>query len=104
MAVTFKVETSKLLSTASQFQSSASVWNSTINQMISLVNSTGCQWCGTAADSFRRKFRQHGQDRQDIYSLINEHVSDLQKIASNYQKTENSISSSANSLRTNVVH
>lgn len=104
MAVTFKVETTKLLDTATRFQQSANTWNSTISQMINLVNSTGCQWCGSAADTYRRRFAQHDQDRRDIQSLINEHITDLQRIAQNYQKTESDIVGSANQLRTDVVH
>ena len=104
MAVTFKVETTKLLDTATRFQQSANTWNSTISQMINLVNSTGCQWCGSAADTYRRRFAQHDQDRRDIQSLINEHISDLQQIARNYQQTESNIAGAANQLRTNVVH
>ena len=104
MAVTFKVETTKLLDTANRFQQSASVWNNTISQMINLVNSTGCQWCGTAADTFRRKFQQHNQDRQDIVSLVNEHIDDLLNIASNYERNEENLTGQANGLRTNVVH
>ena len=104
MAITFKVETTKLLDTANAFQQSASNWNNTITQMIQIVNSMGCQWCGTAADTYRRRFAQHDQDRRDIQSLINEHVSDLRQIAQNYQKTESDITGHSSNLRTNVVH
>ena len=104
MAVTFNVETSRLRTTANSFRSSASVWRNTIQQMISQVNSTGCQWCGNAADTYRRKFQQHQQDCNDIYSLINEHIDDLMNIADNYDRNENNLAGQANSLRTNVVH
>lgn len=104
MAVTFKVETSKLLSTASQFENSARVVNTTIDQMIQLVHNTTGQWAGQAADTYRRKFDRHDQDRRDIYNLITEHISDLRQIAQNYQRTEQTLANNANSLRSNVVH
>ena len=104
MAVRFLVETSKLRSTAQQFQSSATVWGNTIQNMLNTVSSTGCQWCGSAADSFRRKFAQHQQDRNDIINLINEHVRDLQEIAANYDRIDQDIAGQANSLRIDVVH
>ena len=104
MAVVFKVETDKLLSTAAQFENSARVANTTVDQMIQLVHQTNGQWAGQASDTYRRKFDRHDQDRRDMYSLITEHIQDLRKIAENYARNEQNLASTANSLRNDVVH
>ena len=104
MAVRFFVETSKLRSTANEFQNSAQIWGNTIQRMLDTVNATGYEWVGSASDSYRRKFAQHAQDRKDILSLINEHMEDLRRIAQNIDQNESNLASEASGLRTDVVH
>jgi WXG100 family type VII secretion target len=84
-----KVDPQKLISTSEQFGTTGSQIKSLTDQMISIVDSLKSSWQGDAATSYNTKFRQLDNDMQKMYSMIQEHVSDLNEMAQKYIAAEN---------------
>lgn len=104
MTGTLKVSTSKLISTANSFNSTGSQIKSITNQMTSLVNAlSGNVWTGDAANAYKRKFSALQDDINRMISMINEHVTELNEMARDYEKTEADNANTANSLSGDVI-
>ena len=104
MASTIKVSTSKLRSTANAFNSTGSQVRSITNQMVTLVNALNGQvWSGDAANAYKQKFSQLQDDINRMASMINEHVTDLNNIAQEFDRAESSNVSTSNALAGDVI-
>ena len=85
-----KVSTSKLTSTANSFQATGNQIKSITNQMTTLVNSlNGSVWSDEAASR--------------MIKMVNEHVTDLNEMAREYEKTQTANTNLANSLSGDVI-
>lgn len=104
MTGTLKVEPSKLKSTATAFQSTGNAIKSLTNQMTNLVNGlTGSVWSGDAASAYTNKFKGLQDDINRMIAMVNEHVSDLQEMAAEYEKAESANVSAASALSSDVI-
>lgn len=104
MSVIIKVNTSKLTSTANSLQSTGNQIKNITNQMTSTVNElSGSVWSGDAATAYRKKFSDLQDDINRIHKMISEHVNDLNTIAREYEKTENTNINLGNSLSGDVI-
>lgn len=104
MAGVIKVSTSKLRSTASEFQNSANQIKSLTSQMTSIVNGLSGQiWTGEASNTYKQKFQGLNDDIEKMIKYINEHVSDLQQMAATYESAENENQSQASGLSSDVI-
>ena len=100
---TLKVTTSKLTSTASSFQSTGNQVKNLTTQMTTIVKSLSGQiWSGEAASAYIKKFDGMQDDISKI-KMINEHVTDLQEMAREYEAAENTNVSAANALSSDVI-
>jgi len=99
-----KVETSKLTSTAREFSTSADAVNRITNNMLDKVNST-CNgvWKGNASTMYRLKFGTLQDDMRRMYKMFQEHCKDLQEMARNYEKAEQTNTSKFTSLQEDPV-
>ena len=105
MEGTIKVDTSKLRSTAIQFNSTGSTIRTMTNNMTNTVNSlSGCVWSGEAANNYKRKFNRLRDDIERMLRMINEHVTDLQDMAQRYELTESQNAAVTNGYRDDVIH
>ena len=103
-AGTFKVETSRLKSTANSFNNTGNQIKSTTSQMMSIVNSlSGTVWSGDAASKYKKQFGQLQDDINKIVKMINEQVTDLNEMARGYEEAEKQNASMAASLRGDVI-
>ncbi|MGN0290469.1 MAG: WXG100 family type VII secretion target [Lachnospiraceae bacterium] len=101
---TLKVTPAKLKSTATALQSTGSQVKSLTAQMTTLVSSlSGNVWSGDAATAYTKKFKKLDDDISKMKKMIDEHVKDLQTIASQYEKTENANKAAANALSSDVI-
>lgn len=98
MEGTLLVTPEKLQSTASSFQSKASQVKSLHDNMISKVNSLSGSWTGEAAAAYNSKFTALQTSMDKIFSMITEHVTDLNTMAEQYISAENAAQSAANDL------
>lgn len=72
----------KLQSTASSFQSKASQVQALHTNMISKVKALGGTFTGEAAEAYIAKFNALETSMNKVNSMINEHVRDLNEMAS----------------------
>lgn len=101
---TLKVTPAKLKSTATSFQSAGNQIKTLTNQMTTTVKSlSGQVWSGDAATKYVNKFNGLNDDIQKMIKMINEHVQDLNDMASAYEKAEQANVTSAETLSSDVI-
>lgn len=104
MTGTLKVTPKELKNTASSFKSTGDQAKSLTDQMTELVNSlTGNVWSGDAASAYTKKFKGLQNDITRMHKMIAEHVNDLNTMAAEYEKTENTNKELANALASDVI-
>jgi WXG100 family type VII secretion target len=104
MTGTIKVDTAKLKSTASSLQSTGNTIKNTTSQMTTLVNSlSGSVWSGDAATAYTKKFSELQDDINRIIKMINEHVTDLNSMAQEYETAESENKALADALSGDVI-
>jgi WXG100 family type VII secretion target len=104
MTGTLKVTPQELKNTASSFKSTGDQVKKLTQQMTDLVNSlTGSVWSGDAASAYTKKFKGLQNDITRMQKMINEHVTDLNAMAAEYDKTEKANQALANALAADVI-
>ncbi len=93
----------KLIETSSEFSSCMSQVNGLTTSMMDLVHSMTGTWEGEAASAFQNKFNELQDDIQKMANMINEHVTDLNEMASIYQKAESKSQEISGALSGNVL-
>lgn len=101
---TLKVDTAKLTSTASSFQSTGNNVRNLTNSMTATVKAlTGQVWSGDAATKYTSQFNGLQDDINRILNMINEHVTDLQEMARAYEQAESANTTAASALSSDVI-
>lgn len=90
MEGTLKVTPQELQRTAASFSSRGQAIASTTESMMNLVNNLASTWEGEASEAYIRTFRGLQNDMELINRKIQEHASDLNEIANNYIRSEDS--------------
>lgn len=104
MTGTLNVEPSKLKETAGTFQATGNQIKNLTDQMMTTVKSlTGEVWSGEAASAYVNKFTQLEDDIRKMLSMINEHVTELQEMASGYESAESANMDIINNLEGDVI-
>lgn len=103
MEAELRVTPADLRATATEFQGIHSQLNTQVEQMKELVRNTNQSWEGQAGDAFRAKFAQLEDDMTKMKGMINEHVEDLQEMATRYETAENENQQDAAALRQDVI-
>ena len=97
---TIKVSTQELRSASSQFSSYGSEIQNLTSQMLSLISGiTGAVWSGEAASAYQSKFA----DISKINKMIQEHVTDLNTMADEYDRAEQQAQQEASALKNNII-
>ena len=96
MEGTLLVTPETLTATASAFQAQATQVKSLHDDMLSKVR--GLSWEGTAAEAYKGKFNALQASMDKIFSMISEHVRDLNEMAEQYSSAESTAQSAADSL------
>lgn len=104
MTGALKVDTAKLISTASSFDTTANTIRTLTNSMTEIVGQlTGEVWSGDAQQKFTTQFNGLQDDINRMISMINEHVKDLNEMAKNYETAEQTNEQSAGALLSDVI-
>ena len=104
MTGTLKVSTDRLRSTASNFQSTGQHIQRMTQSMTNIVNQLSDRvWSGEAADAYKRKFGKLQDDINKMVKMINEHVTDLNQMAAEYERAENTNKNMINTLKEDVI-
>lgn len=104
MTGTIKVDTAKLTSTANTLNSTGNQIKSITTQMTSMVNSlSGNVWSGDAANTYKKKFNELQDDINKMIKMVNEHVTDLNAMAREFEKAEKANITAAKALSGDVI-
>lgn len=99
-----KVDTSKLTSTANSFNATGNQIKNITTQMTNMINAlSGTVWSGDAATAYKKKFSELQDDINRMIKMINEHVTDLNAMAREYESAEAANISTANALSGDVI-
>lgn len=98
-----KVTPEKLRSASGEFSGTNNTIKSITDDMMSLINSLKGSWQGEASEAFSAKFGQLQDDMEKMHRMINEHVTDLQDMATEYEKAENANMETSNALAGDVI-
>lgn len=88
----------KLEETANSFETLHGKVNSTIQNMMDIVNNLSGKWEGEASSAYSGQFRKLDNDMTQLRNMIKEHVSDLREMASTYRKAETDNVTASNAL------
>lgn len=104
MVGTLKVSTDRLRNTANNFQSTGQHIQRMTQSMTSIVRQlSGNIWSGEAAKAYKDKFEKLQDDINRMVKMINEHVTDLNAMAAEYERAENTNQNLINSLKEDVI-
>ena len=98
-----KVTPEKLISVSGEFGTTGKTIKSITQEMLEIVNSLKSVWMGEAATGYGTKFAQLQDDMEKINRMIQEHVTDLNEIAREYQTAEDASTEQSSGLVTDVV-
>ena len=98
-----KVTPEVLQNTASEFQTMNGQVKNTTGEMVNKINGLRNTWQGAASDAFIAKVNGLQQDMDKIYSMINEHVTDLNDMAQTYINAENTNESAGSGLQAGIL-
>lgn len=103
MANIIKVEPSKLRNTASQFSTTSSQVKNAINAMTQAIGQlSGAVWSGDAATAYVNKFNGLNDEITKIDKMVQEHVKDLNDMATEYERAESENRQTASSLTSDL--
>ena len=98
-----KVTPEKLIEASTEFSSTGKTVSSLTQEMTEIVNSLRGVWQGEAASGYGAKYAELQDDIERINRMIQEHVTDLNEMAREYQAAEDASSEQSASLATEVV-
>ena len=100
---TLKVEPARLKAASAQFASTSSQIKSATSTMTQIITSlSGAVWSGDAASQYMNKFNGLQDEIQKIDRMIQEHVQDLNEMATQYEAAESAATQTASALQTEI--
>ncbi|HIV85561.1 MAG TPA: WXG100 family type VII secretion target [Candidatus Monoglobus merdigallinarum] len=103
MANQIKVSTEQLNSAATTLESDATNLSNIASQIAEISASLSSIWEGSAGQAYASKFASMQDDCQLLQKRVQEHCTDLQQMAQQYQSADDESAGLANSLPTDVV-
>ena len=98
-----KVDPQKLISTANEFNAMGSQVKGLTGEMMSKVTSMSGVWEGDASATYINRFKELQDDMDRMFSMIQEHVTDLNDMAQQYITAENANIDLGGSLAGDVI-
>lgn len=98
-----KVTPEKLISASAEFGTTGRTIRSLTQEMNDIVNSLKSVWMGEAASGYGAKFSELTDDIEKINRMIQEHVTDLNEMAREYQAAEDANAEQSAGLKTDIV-
>lgn len=103
MQGTLRVTPAKLREASDQFSTANNNLKTLTQQMLDEINGLRGSWSGDAADQYTSKFSKLQVDMNKMSAMIQEHVNDLQEMASEYENAENSNMQTTSELADTVI-
>ncbi|MCR5357665.1 MAG: WXG100 family type VII secretion target [Lachnospiraceae bacterium] len=98
-----KVTPEKLIAASNEFSTVGKTVRSLTQEMNDIVSSLKSVWMGEAATGYGSKFAELSDDIEKINRMIQEHVTDLNNMAREYQTAEDTNTQQAAALKTDIV-
>ncbi len=98
-----KVTPEKLIQASSEFSSTGKTISSLTQEMTTIINGLKSIWQGDAASGYNQRFQGLQDDIEKINKMIQEHVTDLNEMAREYQSAEASNIEESSRLLTEVI-
>lgn len=98
-----RVTPEKLVQTSGEFATTGNQMKNLTSEMISQIQGMKGVWQGEAADAYGTKFNSLQTDMDKLYRMVQEHVKDLQEMASQYQMAETGNTEQGSGLNMNVI-
>ncbi len=98
-----KVTPEKLMAASNEFSTVGKTVRSLTQEMNDIVSSLKSVWMGEAATGYGAKFAELADDIEKINRMIQEHVTDLNSMAREYQTAEDANTQQSASLKTDRV-
>ena len=98
-----KVTPEKLIEASTEFSSTGKTIRALTQEMNEIVTSLKSVWMGEAASGYSAKFAELSDDIEKINRMIQEHVTDLNEMAREYQTAEDANMEQSAGLATAVV-
>ena len=98
-----RVTPEKLISTSTEFGATGRTIRSLTQEMKDIVDSLKSVWMGEAASGYGTKFAELSDDIEKINRMIQEHVTDLNEMAREYQAAEDASLEQSAGLNTDAV-
>ena len=98
-----KVTPEKLIAASNEFSTVGKTVRSLTQEMNDIVSSLKSVWMGEAATGYGSKFAELSDDIEKINRMIQEHVTDLNNMAREYQTAEDTNTEQAAALKTDIV-
>ena len=98
-----RVTPEKLIQTSGEFATTGNQMKNLTSEMISQIQGMKGIWEGEAADTYGSKFNSLQTDMDKLYRMVQEHVKDLQEMASQYQVAETGNAEQGSGLNIHVV-
>jgi len=103
MTGSLRVTPEQLISTSQTFSSDAGKVQNLTSSMLATVDSLNGTWAGEAATSYYNKAHGLQESINKMVRMINEHSTDLQAMAQEFQTAERTAQEQANALKTDVI-
>ncbi|MBR5407554.1 MAG: WXG100 family type VII secretion target [Lachnospiraceae bacterium] len=98
-----KVTPEKLIAASNEFSTTGRTVRSLTQEMNDIVSSLKSVWMGEAATGYGAKFAELSDDIEKINRMIQEHVTDLNNMAREYQAAEDTNTEQSAMLKTDIV-
>ncbi|MBQ7481230.1 MAG: WXG100 family type VII secretion target [Lachnospiraceae bacterium] len=98
-----KVTPEKLVAASTEFGATGRTIRSLTQEMKDIVDSLKSVWMGEAASGYGTKFSELSDDIEKINRMIQEHVTDLNEMAREYQAAEDASLEQSAGLTTDAV-
>ncbi|MDO5574790.1 MAG: WXG100 family type VII secretion target [bacterium] len=98
-----KVTPEKLIQASTEFSSTGKTISSLTQEITTIMNGLKSIWQGDAATGYGNKFNGLQDDIEKINRMIQEHVTDLNEMAREYQSAETANTEESSRLLTEVI-
>ncbi|MCR5508498.1 MAG: WXG100 family type VII secretion target [Lachnospiraceae bacterium] len=98
-----KVTPEKLMAASEEFSTVGKTVRSLTQEMNNIVESLRSVWMGEAATGYGTRFAQLADDIEKINRMIQEHVTDLNAMAREYQTAEDMNVEQSAALKTDII-
>jgi len=98
-----KVTPEKLIQASEEFSSTGKTISSLTQEMTTIINGLKSIWQGDASTAYSNKFNGLQDDIEKINRMIQEHVTDLNEMAREYQTAEAVNMDESSKLLTEVI-